>query len=107
MPSDDFGELVGELEAGSEVTVDVPEFTTEQRLDALGASLVDLHVKVDTLLAKVDTSLDGLSAVYARVDYLTKMLSAVQQVAGMMPGMGKKLNQAMAAMDQNGAQAHG
>lgn len=80
------------------VTVAVP--TTDQRLDALGQSLMALHAKVDNVTG-------GLGAVYTRVDFLTKMLSAVQQVAGMMPGMGKKINQAMAAMDQNGGVQNG
>lgn len=64
-----------------------------QQLDDHGRMLADLHAKVDHLN-------NGMGAVYAGVDHLVKMLSAVQQVASMMPG-GKKLAQ---AMQKNGEQ---
>lgn len=67
----------------------------------------DLRDMILNLNAKVDNVSQGLAAVYNGLDYLIKMLSAVQQVAGMMPGMGKKIKTAMDAMDRNGSAPNG
>lgn len=56
-------------------------------------AIAELHFKIDHLA-------QGVGAVYAAVDHLVKMLSAVQQVASMMPG-GRKIAAAMA--NQNGS----
>lgn len=65
------------------------------RLDNLLAMHADLHAKVDHLA-------QGIGLIYGAVDHLVKMLSAVQQVASMMPG-GKRIANAM-AQQQNGGQ---
>jgi len=65
------------------------------RLGRLENRQAELH----SLLAH---TAQGVGAIYTMVDSLVKMLSAVQQVASMMPG-GKKIAQAMAAKN-GGAQ---
>jgi len=67
--------------------------------DSQGRMVADLH-------AKVDHALEGLGHIYTMVQGLVNMLSAVQQVASMMPG-GKRIAQAMAAQAQNGANQNG
>jgi hypothetical protein len=77
---------------------DLPELTLEQRIDFAVMRLNELHVKVDNLT-------QGLQATYSGVHNLVTMLSAVQQVASMMPG-GKRLAQAMMNA-QNGSPSNG
>jgi hypothetical protein len=63
--------------------------STDERVDHVMVAIADLHAKVDNLGA-------GLQAVYQGVSGLVKMLSAVQQVASMMPGPAGKIIRRMA-----------
>lgn len=86
---------------------ETPQFTVDEKLDMLSEGFASLSSNVYGLHTKMDNALQGLSAVYNGLDYLIKMLSAVQQVAGMMPGMGKRIKTAMDAMDKNGSAPRG
>lgn len=77
-----------------------PELSIEQRVDWVAAKLIQLEAKIDNVT-------NGLTATYQGVSGLVTMLSAVQQVASMMPG-GKRIAQAMmSAQSQNGAPNNG
>ena len=79
---------------------EVPELTVEQRFDWIANALNELHLKVDNQTR-------GITAIYQGVDGLVKMLSAVQQVASMMPGPAGKMIRSMAkrvGADENAGQ---
>lgn len=81
----------------------IGELSLKQDMEYLQAQVNDQGRMIADLHAKVDHLAQGIGMVYTMVDHLVKMLSAVQQVASMMPG-GKRIAQAMQAQQQNGGQ---
>lgn len=76
------------------------ELSLEDRVDYCARKLNEVNSKLDNLT-------NGVAATYQGVHNLVTMLSAVQQVASMMPG-GKKIAKAMMdANSQNGTPSNG
>lgn len=78
-----------------------PGLTVDEKLDFIAGRVNELHLRIDDLL-------NGVSATYTGVQWLTNMLAGVQKVAAMMPGRGGKIaKQMMAAQAENEATDNG
>lgn len=87
---------LSEIAADQGDTRALEESPLQQQLNDHGRMIADLHGKLDNLAM-------GLYQVHTMVSNLVQMLSAVQQVAAMMPG-GKRFARAMAEqVSQNGS----